>query len=119
MKQRILKNVLVACLICLISSCRFDWDAHPYVAALGETCESSYWTDGKGDKIPFFSPRVSEFINFHYENIAELKAEIDRVNNNIPEGESWEDRYHLHKETLSNEMALLRPDLTPNLNIYQ
>lgn len=75
MKRRTLRNVLLLSTLFLITSCnKFHWKAKPWAA--------DHETQGiyRGDEfIGCEDPRFDEFIPFHYTNIAELKAAIDRV----------------------------------------
>lgn len=65
-------------MIGLITSCQnFSWEARPFVA---DHATQSIYRDADQLEIKCNDPSFDNYIAFHIDNIAELKAEIDRVN---------------------------------------
>ena len=72
------KMILLSALVVLTIGCqhKFNWESHPYAADhLTETIH-----DKDGNQIKCMEQAFDDYICFHYDNIAELKAEIERIN---------------------------------------
>ena len=66
---------LLLCVIFLITSCKFKWKAHPW--EMGD----AGLVDSEGEFIPYTDTEATlHYTCFHKDNLAELMAEIDRVN---------------------------------------
>ena len=77
--KKILLLGLSVLTIFLIVSCTgvdFKWEAHPYVFDITE----EKIIDAEGGYIHFSDIVIEDFIAFPSQNIADLKAEIDRIN---------------------------------------
>lgn len=64
--------------IFLVSSCQnFSWEPRPFVA---DHATQSIYRDKEQLEIKCSDPAFNNYIAFHFDNIVDLKAEIDRVN---------------------------------------
>ena len=79
--RKIRKNVLLICAIGLIASCssckKFNWSPEPWVGDSTNHQLVKY----TGETVKCDQPAFDKFTCFDENNIAELKAEIDNINN--------------------------------------
>lgn len=75
-KKKILLCALGACVI-FLASCAYDWAWKPDPYSGDHKTSSIYGVDG--DAIECSNPEFDNFTCFHYDNIEELKIEIEKM----------------------------------------
>ena len=67
-------NILITIVLILLCGCNFDWTPEPY------SMSTTFLINAEGEMVLYTDPSINEFTCFHEDNLAELKAAIDRVN---------------------------------------